>query len=103
MVDLRQLAGAYGSVTEDAAKVEARSLASRGLGAFGIDAQLQPYTPAPTTPPPPVGQGANLAKEDQQKPPSQLMAFVKQYQRVLLIAGGVAVALWLFAKRRGRK
>ncbi len=103
MADLRQLAGAYGSVTEDAAKVEARSLASRGLGAFGIDTQLLPYAPAPTTPPPPVGQGANIAKEDQQAQPSKLLAFVKQYQRVLLIAGGVVVVLWLFAKRRGRK
>lgn len=105
-MDVSQLAGAFGSVVEPAATVAARNAAAQQLGDFGVDPSLNPFIPAPAAPVRPVGASASLAKEDQQRPASlvdRAMAWVKQYQRLILIVGGVAVVAGLVLRRKKKK
>lgn len=106
MASLSSIAGAFGSVVEDQAVVEGRAAAAQQLGAYGVPAELNPFVAAPRTPPPPIANTANVAAPDQQQPSgivARLTAFAKQYQRVLLIAGGVALVAGLVLRRKRRK
>lgn len=105
MVDYNRLAGAFGSVVENAAVVEGRSAAASQLGDFGLPQELNPFAPAPTDPPT-IGQPqnpANISQTDAARgaqPVSGLKAIWQQYKKVILIGAAVVLGFVLLIKRR---
>ncbi len=97
--------GAFGALTQSTAQVAANSATSQALGGFGLPQELNPFAPAPTTPPTNSAPAnpANISQTDAargERPASGLGAMWAKYQKVILIGTAIALAAWLFLKRR---
>lgn len=99
------LKGAFANVTDVATQAAVTQAEGLARGAFGLAAPLAAVAPvpAPTGPQPSPSQVASLPAEDKQPQPSAFMAFLRQYKRGLLIAGGIVAALVIFKAMRRKR
>lgn len=87
--------GGYGAITSQSPAVLAQTAAGQQLGSWGVPAELNPFTPAPTPAPPPTSPTQSLAKEDQQPQSGGLSALWMQYKRLILTGAAVVGGLFL--------